>query len=77
MKGLLMKFPPPKLLTVGVIAAELGIPVERVCRIIRTRAHIQPRAFAGQVRLFDNSAVAQIRHELNAMSARRASGGQP
>ncbi len=63
---------PPKLVTVGVIAAELGMPVERVCRVLRARPHITPSAYAGYVRLFDNAAIAQVRHELNAIDARRA-----
>jgi len=62
---------PPRLVTVGVIASELGVPVERVCRILRARPHIRPRAFAGNVRLFDNAAVAQVRYELNLIDARR------
>ncbi len=63
--------PKPKLVTVGVIAAELGIPVARVCRILRSKPHIEPRAYAGNVRLFDNATIAQVRHELNATAARR------
>lgn len=65
---------PPRLITVGVIAAELGMPVERVCRILRARPHIKPRAYAGNTRLFDNAAIAQVRHELNAINVRRAVG---
>lgn len=65
---------PPSLVTVGVIACELGVPVDRVCRVLRTRPHIKPRAYAGNVRLFDNVAIAQVRHEINAIDARR--GGQ-
>lgn len=66
---------PPKLVTVGVIAAELSVSVDRVCRILRTRPHIKARAYAGNVRLFDNAAIAQVRHELNAMDAHRGKGG--
>ncbi|MCH7808548.1 MAG: hypothetical protein IIB60_04935 [Planctomycetes bacterium] len=64
----------PTLVTVGVIAAELGIPVDRVYRILRARPHIRPRAYAGNTRLFDNAAIALVRHELNAIDARRAGG---
>lgn len=67
---------PPKLVTVGVIAAELGIPVDGVCRILRARPHIQPRAYAGNTRLFDNAAIEQVRRELDALEARRAAGGR-
>jgi len=65
---------PPRLVTVGVIAAELGVSVERVSRILRTRAHIRPRAYAGNVRLFDNAAIRQVRQEIDKMDARRGDG---
>jgi hypothetical protein len=61
----------PRLVTVGVIASELNIPVERVSRILRARPHIRPRAVAGNVRLFDNTAIAQVHYELNLIDARR------
>lgn len=62
---------PPKLLTVGRIAAELGEPLHRVVRVVATRKHIRPSAYAGTLRLFDRQAVAMVRHELNAIDARR------
>ena len=62
----------PRLVTVGVIAAELNVPVDRVCRVLRCRPHIRPKAYAGHWRLFDNAAIAQVRHELNAIEARRS-----
>ena len=61
----------PKLVTVGVIAAEVGTTVDRVIRILRSRPHIRPRAYAGHTRLFDNTAVAQVRYEINRIDARR------
>lgn len=61
----------PSLLTSGKIADELGVPLHRVQHVLRTRRHIQPSARAGTLRLFDREAVAQIRHELNAIDARR------
>ncbi|HUT58108.1 MAG TPA: hypothetical protein VNA25_09700 [Phycisphaerae bacterium] len=61
----------PRLVTVGIIASELGVRVDRVLRILRTRPHIRPKAYAGTVRLFDNTAIAQVRHEINAIDARR------
>ena len=64
----------PRLVTVGVIAAELDVAVDRVCRVLRARPHIKPRAYAGNVRLFDNATIAQVRHELNAIDARREGG---
>jgi len=62
--------PPPRLDTPGRIAEKLGVPLHRVTYVIRTRA-IPPSAIAGQLRLFDRAAVARIRHEVNAIDARR------
>lgn len=67
--------PVPSLRTPGRIAAELREPLGRVLYVLRTRPHIQPSARAGVIRLFDRRAVAQIRHELNAMDARRTGQG--
>lgn len=63
--------PPPRLITAGVIAAELRAPLHRVLRVLATRAHIRPTARAGILRLYDRRAVAMVRHELNAIDARR------
>jgi hypothetical protein len=62
---------PPKLITPGVIAAELDQPIHRVIRILATRAHIKPAARAGTIRLYTREAVAMVRHELNAIDAKR------
>ena len=62
-----------QLLTRGRIAEKLGESVARVTYILATRPHIRPSALAGNVRLFDNQALAQVRHELHAIDARRAS----
>jgi hypothetical protein len=61
----------PTLITPGVIASELGVPLHRVLHVLRTRQHIKPSARAGTLRLFDRHAVAMVRHELNAIDARR------
>lgn len=63
--------PTPRLRTPGVLASDLGEPLHRVQYVLRTRRHIRPAARAGRLRLFDRAAVALIRHELNAMDARR------
>lgn len=63
---------PPRLVTVGIIASECNTTVDRVARILRTRQHIRPRAFAGNTRLFSSEAVAQVRHELNKIDACKA-----
>jgi hypothetical protein len=61
----------PRLITPGVIADELNEPLHRVVHVLATRAHIKPTARAGTLRLYDERAVAQVRHELNAIDARR------
>ena len=66
---------PPRLITPGVIAAELREPLHRVLNVLATRAHIQPSARAGTLRLYDRRAVAMVRHELNAIDARRCRQG--
>ena len=63
--------PVPKLRTPGVLATDLDEPLHRVLYVLRTRRHIAPSARAGQLRLYDREAVALIRHELNAIDARR------
>lgn len=66
---------PPALTTPGVIAREIGVPLHRVLHVLATRKHIRPAARAGTLRLYDRQAVAQVRHELNAIDARRAAKG--
>lgn len=60
-----------KLLTAGRIAEVLGVRLPRVTYILATRPHIKPCARAGTLRLYDRNAVAMVRHELNAIDARR------
>jgi len=64
----------PRLLTPGVMANELSQPLHRVLWILRTRQYIRPAARAGTLRLYNHQAVSQVRHELNAIDARRAGG---
>ena len=63
--------PVPQLRTPRVIAEDVKAPLSRVLNVLSTRPHIRPVACAGNVRLYDVSAVAQVRHELNAIDARR------
>lgn len=65
--------PTPRLITPGVIAAEVSEPLHRVLHILATRQHIQPAARAGTLRLYERQAIAQVRHELSAIDARRQS----
>ncbi len=64
--------PVARLRTPGVLAADLDVPLHRVLYILGTRDHIKPSARAGCLRLYDRETVALIRHELNAIDARRA-----
>jgi hypothetical protein len=68
--------PIPRLITAGIIAAELRTPLHRVLNVLATRRHIRPKARAGTLRLYDTTAVAMVRHELNAIDARRCRGEQ-
>jgi hypothetical protein len=61
----------PRLITAGVIAAELGVPLHRVLHVLATRQHVRPSARAGTLRLYDRRAVATVRYELNVIDARR------
>lgn len=61
----------PKLITPGVIAKEIHQPLHRVQHILKTRSHIQPAARAGTLRLYDDDAIALVRHELKEIDARR------
>lgn len=63
----------PRLITAGVIAAEVHEPLHRVLNILATRKHIRPAARAGTLRLYERQAIAQVRHELNTIDARRQS----
>lgn len=64
----------PQLITVGVIARELGEPLHRVLHVLREREHIRPAARAGNLRLFDRQAVSMVRNELSVIDARRCRG---
>jgi hypothetical protein len=65
----------PHLITPGVIASELRVPLHRVLHVLATRQHIRPVARAGTLRLYDRQSVAMVRHELNAIDARRCRQG--
>lgn len=67
-----MPHKPPKLVTTGVIAHELGTTTDRVRRVLERHPEIKPRAYAGITRLFDNEAIARIRYLLNRTDAIRS-----
>lgn len=62
-----------RLATLGEVARLLNVPPHRIEYILRSRPHIRPRALAAGARCFDDDALAQIRHELNAIDAKRGS----
>ena len=62
----------PRLITPGVMSRELGIPLHRVQYVLATRSHINPAARAGILRLYDHKALAMVRHEINAIDARKS-----
>jgi len=60
----------PQLLTIGKLAEELGVPIERVRYILATRPHIKPIARAGLTRLYNRNGLEAIRRELQAIAER-------
>ena|GEM_PF-1351151 len=62
----------PSLITPGVIARRLGVPLHRVLHVLATRTHIRPAARAGRIRLYESEDIARVRHELNSIDARGA-----
>lgn len=58
---------PPKLITPGVIAEELGVALHRVTHVLNTRPEIQPSATAGNIRLYDRHAIEMVRLEIAAI----------
>ena len=67
----------PNLITPGVIASELRVPLHRLLHVLATRQHIRPAARAGTLRLYDSRAVARVRYELNLIDARRCRKAVP
>ncbi len=61
----------PSLLTLGRMSELLKTPRHRVAYVLRTRHHIRPTAMAGRVRLYNRASLAQVRHSLNAIDARK------
>jgi hypothetical protein len=62
-----------RLMTPGVLAERLGVPLSRVLYVLRTRRHIRPAARAGILRLYDSKALERLREEI--VHQRRAHGG--
>ncbi len=61
----------PQLVTVGVIAEELGEPLHRVAHVLRTRPHLKPAARAGNLRLYRRAVVGAVADELRLIDGRR------
>ena len=53
-----------RLMTAGVLAKRLGVPLSRVLYLLRTRSHIRPAARAGILRLYDTEALAKLEAEI-------------
>jgi len=62
----------PVAVTAATIAALLGVPLHRVNRVLETRHYIQPVCLAGRTRVYNNDAIALVRHALNAIDARQS-----
>ena len=62
----------PSLITPGVIARELGVPLHRIQHVLATRSHIIPAARAGILRLYNRKSLAMVRHEITAIDARKS-----
>lgn len=58
------------LFSVGDMATRLSQPVHRITYVIRSR-NIQPVGKAGGVRVFDDSALAQVEHALRRMDCEK------
>lgn len=58
-----MEFPIPISPTIGEIARRLGAPIHRIEYIIDTR-RIEPIGWAGNARVFSETSVTRIAHEL-------------
>lgn len=62
---------PPKLITPGVIADELGVPIHRVTHILNTRPEIQPSAIAGNIRLYDRKTIEMVKNEIGSIDSKK------
>lgn len=60
-----------RLMTPGVLAERLGVPLSRVLYLLRTRPHIRPVARAGILRLYDAKALAKLEAEITHPSRAR------
>ena len=61
--------------TPGVIAQEIAAPLHRVLSVLRTCDHIPASVRSGRLRLYDQEAIAYIRHDVNALEARELERG--
>ena len=59
-----------KLLTTGVIAERIGVPLHRVVYIIQSRG-IKPIARAGPANVYDDAAMESVRDEVRRIDEHR------
>lgn len=57
--------------TPGALARMLRVPLHCVLYVLRTRAHIQPTATAGGIRVYSHAARELLREELLLIANRR------
>lgn len=62
----------PKVLTPGEIAQRLGVPLHKVTYVLRAR-QIQPLAYAGTLRLFDQEGMTAIEGALAEIARKKHS----
>jgi hypothetical protein len=63
---------PPQLTTLGKVAQQLQVPIHRVQYILRSRAHINPVATAGRLRLFNQQTIELIKAEIETIDSKGA-----
>jgi hypothetical protein len=62
----------PRLVTAGLIAERLQVPLHRVQHVLNSRPAIRPLALAGHVRLYTYEAIGQLREEIEKAARRRS-----
>lgn len=65
----------PSLMTVGRIAAELGVPNHRIEYVLKTRTDIVPAARAGIYRLYDRKNIGLIQKAIECVDKLKSGWG--
>jgi hypothetical protein len=64
-----------RLMTPGVLAERLGVPLPRVLYLLRTRPDVRHVARAGTLRLYDKAALSSLRAALTGAPPAQRGGG--